>query len=454
MTLAEFCEKLGTLYSHGSKWNIDSARKAVAEINSFLYTNYNGIGQTRALEKDYEYFSDFHKYWERYHEEILNCQIQDDKCAQVAEALHKEYLRTSGSAFSFVSEEYKNSNLNKEVICRIRLLTANQDFRKSMSFSKLAEKYNDDPSKFDEQNIYLAPDRFLTYIGINKLSQNDKRVKYAKKIAEFILNATKNYNDDKAYHLIDSYNYDLLALRKNLIKANAGYGEKKTDMVLRDMVVLGIWDKDKVRNFDKLNVASDVNTIKVALRTGIISTAIPLVSSFLDIFCYQYSYMDAQNAQAWRRVWEIWRQKYPQDEIGSPCLLDFFVYNVVGRQFCKINLYKYECETGKHTFYWHSSKNRTCQTCYKNHRLGVKAHLIDRVMACRRPADESQIAIGRTKYVENLPDSVKNNYDFCPFHDICEHTNLMPPKSISILGQTGWNSAYSRKGDGGGGLMS
>lgn len=123
--------------------------------------------------------------------------------------------------------------------------------------------------------------------------------------------------------MIDSYNYDLLALRKDLIKANAGYGEKKTDMVLRDMVVLGIWDKDKVRNFDKLNVASDVNTIKVALRTGIISTAIPLVSSFLDIFCYQYSYMDAQNAQAWRRVWEIWRQKYPQDEIGSPCLLDF-----------------------------------------------------------------------------------------------------------------------------------
>ena len=54
-----------------------------------------------------------------------------------------------------------------------------------------------------------------------------------------------------------------------------------------------------------INVASDVNTIKVALRTGILKTAIPLVSSFLDIFCNQYSYIDDMNAEAWRRVWEI-----------------------------------------------------------------------------------------------------------------------------------------------------
>ena len=29
----------------------------------------------------------------------------------------------------------------------------------------------------------------------------------------------------------------------------------------------------------------------------------------------------------------------------------------------------------------------------------------------------------------------------------------MPPKSISIMGQTGWNSAYTRQDEGGGGLM-
>lgn len=29
----------------------------------------------------------------------------------------------------------------------------------------------------------------------------------------------------------------------------------------------------------------------------------------------------------------------------------------------------------------------------------------------------------------------------------------MPPKSISIMGQTGWNSAYAKQNEGGGGLM-
>ena len=104
-------------------------------------------------------------------------------------------------------------------------------------------------------------------------------------------------------------------------------------MFLRDMVVLGIWQN--VDGFDKIDVASDINTIKVALRTGIIKTEIPLVSSFLDIFCHQYSYIDEMNALAWRRVWEIWHMTYPNETIASPCLIDYFVYRVVGKQFCK-----------------------------------------------------------------------------------------------------------------------
>ena len=48
------------------------------------------------------------------------------------------------------------------------------------------------------------------------------------------------------------------------------------------------------------------------------------------------------------------------------------------------------------------------------------------------------------------------NYSQCPFKEICEqygNKKLMPPKSISIKGQTGWTSAYSSKETGGGGLM-
>lgn len=126
-------------------------------------------------------------------------------------------------------------------------------------------------------------------------------------------------------------------------------------MFVRDMVVLGIWQN--VTDFERINVASDVNTIKVALKTGIIRTAIPLVSSFLDIFCYQYEYIDDMNAAAWRRVWEIWKQKYPKESISSPCLMDYFVYNVVGRQFCKESLPIFTCPNG-HIFRWHSAKTR------------------------------------------------------------------------------------------------
>ena len=110
----------------------------------------------------------------------------------------------------------------------------------------------------------------------------------------------------------------------------AGYGNKKTDMVIRDMVVHGIWQG--VSGFESIDVASDINTIGVALRTGILKTAIPLLSSFLDEFCYQYSFVDRMNAAAWRRVWEIWRGRYPSDDVASPCLLDYFISEVVGRQ--------------------------------------------------------------------------------------------------------------------------
>ena len=66
--------------------------------------------------------------------------------------------------------------------------------------------------------------------------------------------------------------------------------------------MLGVW-KD-IFGFEKIDVASNVNTIKIALRTGILTTAIPLESDFFDIFCNQYEYFDNLNTKAWRKVWE------------------------------------------------------------------------------------------------------------------------------------------------------
>ena len=77
-------------------------------------------------------------------------------------------------------------------------------------------------------------------------------------------------------------------------------------MFIRDMVELGVWPD--LSGFDRVDVASDINTMKLALRTGILKTDIPLISSFLDIFCYQYGYIDEMSAQAWRVVWEEWKR--------------------------------------------------------------------------------------------------------------------------------------------------
>ena len=128
-----------------------------------------------------------------------------------------------------------------------------------------------DNAIFDENNILADPEDFLKKIDVGALSQNDKRLKYATNIAQFLLT-----HKCTPYELIEKYNRDIYALRNDLIACNAGYGNKKADMFVRDMVVLGIWQN--VTGFERINVASDVNTIKVALRTGIIRTAIPLVS--------------------------------------------------------------------------------------------------------------------------------------------------------------------------------
>ena len=160
--------------------------------------------------------------------------------------------------------------------------------------------------------------------------------------------------------------------------------------------------------------------------------------------------MDQMNALAWRKVWEVWSKKYPKEALASPCLMDYFVYGVIGRQFCKEGLVIFQCSLYKHIFPWHSAQNRTCQVCYKEHRGRVWAEPINKMMPCA--SNDGEIAILNTDYVRSLPEEQKLKE--CPFKNICgTNRKLMPPKSISIMGQTGWTTAYAERGIGGGGLM-
>jgi hypothetical protein len=176
-----------------------------------------------------------------------------------------------------------------------------------------------------------------------------------------------------------------------------------------------------------------------------------LISSFLDIFCYQYGLIDEMNALAWRSVWEQWKKEFPKTCIESPSLIDYFVYRVIGKEFCRESLCIFECEKGKHQFKWHSGRNKTCQICRKN-----KAYVINRVLPCTD--NEGYLVIEKSKFVTGEK-SILIGLKECPFSKICGSKTLFfkrlnPPKSISILGQTGWESARATKGEGGGGLMS
>lgn len=438
--LEKFAEHISSLYNH--PLDIIGAREIVNEINRFLYTSNSNLGLVYELGQNFPYFSPFHKFWHQHHKEILDLQISDEACEKVADALYDVYVRTSGRAFK---EIYETNGLSNEDICRVRLLTANQDFRGSRNFKELSKIFIDDPTIFDEYSIVDNPENFIKALGITNLSQNDKRIQYAKRISQFLIE-----HNSSPYDIINVFNNDVALLRNAMISyEGAGYGNKKTDMFLRDMVVLGVWTN--VTGFDLIDVASDVNTIKVALRTGILKSAIPLVSSFLDIFCYQYGYVDEVNALAWRKVWKIWKEKYPNDSISSPCLLDYFIYNVVGKQFCKESLHFFVCEKG-HSFYWHSSRNKTCQVCYKTLGKRNEAKWIRRSLPC--DIEEGYIAIDNTEFVRS--NIASPNYHQCPFKDICAmygNKKLMPPKSISIMGQTGWSTAYAKENTGGGGLM-
>ena len=116
----------------GAELTIEQARAIIREINEFLYTNYEGIGFTQ-YDRNLEYFSSFHKYWEMHHREILNIQTDRAQCEKVADALHDVFVRTNGNAFTTVYDTY---GLSMEEVCKIRLLTANQDFRGSRSFGE------------------------------------------------------------------------------------------------------------------------------------------------------------------------------------------------------------------------------------------------------------------------------------------------------------------------------
>jgi len=409
-------------------------RKFLNHFNDFFYVSEDGLGETEELGDEVEYFSKFHKIWKENYKDIINLEISSAKAKEIAEKL-LEVQREEGLLPVESGEKSPPSNLSVREIAKVRFFSANQDFK--IDIESPYEIYNTRPELFDKDK--LSENQSLQNDLIRALgaeSQYDKRTDYVKNSAKFL-----NERDIDAYGLAEYYDRDVSQLREALIDAdNMGYSEKKTDMFIRDMYDLEVWDD--LDNLFKIDVASDRNTIKIALRTGLLDPSLPPLSSFLDVYCYQYGLYDQMNAKAWRKVWEEMRRMEKENAPLYPGALDFLIYNL-GRTVCKSKVTQYKCDNCGTNFKWNSRRKKKCPECSEK-----ELEIVDTYLPC-------EIGGFDDKNVSRIEKKVPLDETNCIFHLICEEDTkiLNPPNSISIRGRTGWESAKTDEG-GGGGLTS
>ena len=284
-------------------------------LNEFLYQSYK--------EGDRKFISKFHKFWKENHEKILEIRVDEKKCEEVAKILESIFAEKTFPVSGDVEE------LTPHQIANVRFFAIIQDFiiRFKIDPYKLAKEksYLFNPKEILDNHPAIT-DEFLHHIGAD--SQLDKRHKFARLCAELLID---KYDGD-AFNIAKLHDYDAKEILEVLVnnpdekyKNQLGFSEKKAIIFIRDMLNFGVW---KVKNPEVLDLPSDQNTMKVALRTGIVTTRIPLLASYLDIYCYQYDTIDNKCREAWRKVWEIWGKFPDNHRLPAPASFDFLIYKV------------------------------------------------------------------------------------------------------------------------------
>lgn len=360
-------------------------------LNQFLYVS------TKDTPEDF--VSTYHKFWEENHEEILGIQVSETRCAEVAsrfEHIFATHERLRPRIDTGVS-------LAPELVANARFFTAIQDFtiRFRQSPYAIASRR---PELFNPTEILKREeliDDLLRELGAD--SQYDKRRKFAKLSAELLI---EKY-ESQAFNIPVVHKQDAVEVRNALtdnpdqrFRKTLGFSEKKANMLIRDMYELGIWSS--LTNLEKLDVSSDMNTMRIALRTGIVRTRIPLLTSYLDTYCYQYGAIDSAVSKAWRKTWEIWGATADNHRVAAPAFFDFLIFKL-GQICCK-----------------------------------------PKTRACENPCSGSKL--------QKLLELIHDSDGYCPLVGICEKSTriLNPPRSISIYGRTGWKSGETDEGGGGG----
>jgi hypothetical protein len=368
------------------------AAQVLHEINRFLYQKHASLEQG--------YVSEFHKYWKYKHEKILRPTIAKRDVFKVAKVLERIYANNT------IRVQLNTLALSNEAIANVRFFTAIQDFKIDISAkTNPFELYSLNPDFFNAGRILeneLLIDEFLNRIGAD--SQRDKRKPWMQESARLLQQTYKG----SAYNINKVHRGDVVDIKEALAGPKKyGFSRKKADMFLRDMADLGVWRYRK--NIDQINVMSDKNTMRVALRTGILQFRIPLLASYLDVYCYQYALVDRWNVKAWREVWKAWDRIPNNHRPPTPASIDYFIYRM-GKLACRPSARLRKCPPSK---------------------------------PARKKWVESKVSQDQLLFDSNFN---------CIFAGICkaERKILNHPMSISIKGQTGWDSGTTNEGGGGG----
>ncbi len=368
------------------------AARVLYEINRFLYQKHATL--------DREYISEFHKYWKYNHEKVLRPFIGKEEVLKVAKVLENIY------ASNTIRVQLNTLDLRPEQIANVRFFTAIQDFKIDISAkTNPFELYKLNPDFFNPNKILdneLLIDEFLNRIGAD--SQRDKRKPWMQESSRLL---QAKYGGS-AFNINTMHAGDVIEIKKALAEPGKyGFSQKKADMFLRDMADLKVWTYKK--NIEKINVMSDKNTMRIALRTGILQFRIPLLTSYLDVYCYQYGLVDRWNVKAWREVWKVWSTIANNHRPPTPASIDYFIYRM-GKLACRPSI--------------------RLRRCPPSNPIGKKR------LESKMPQDQ-------LIFDKNL---------YCIFENICkdERKILNHPMSISIKGQTGWESGRANEGGGGG----
>ena len=182
--------------------------------------------------------------------------------------------------------------------------------------------------------------------------------------------------------------------------------------------------------------------MRTALRTGILRGSNPLLTSYLDVYSYQYELVTDLTSRAWRRVWERWGEIPNHHRVEGPAFFDFLLYEILAR----------ECAGLVPT------KQMRCRHC------GSASLLRSRLRTCPNCGSTDTWTTRERGAPDQFLDLLRRGCDFCVqggvgscvFEGIItfDRSKLSSPKSISRIGGTGWDDGFASDDEGGGGITS